>query len=1265
MACVYTVNGVVDEFATEVFQYVEDTSAKSRTPDSIEEIILQNKIGIRAEGASHMYLNPAQSQRYVLKKIDSINSIAKQGFMADDLLIRTERVGASIKLMVDYNVLRNIDKVAPDIYEFSTNVKQPEESNDILDESFDELIDSKDSGENSINIQNIKENGDFLTNLIVENIENNIRRLKEQPPSENNKTQQNKLLALLRRIKKKKESINSYYDFVHYLHDMSVKGEAQLRVLEKNYEALNAKGRISNVERERVLKKISDLKETLDSFYSGNSSQSIVTLLGAQVQSILASNMTDEIAAGEDILYYIKDAEERMRSVDSKFLDQVLPIHVDYLLQHAPIELNQQLDAKIERIKTNQVTVDINRFDIRYLKAKVSGRQAVLELNIKQLEEKKIGREAILAEMRASHKDASWFSLWLDPVIYSRNTGIQLFAAAVKTKLFNGYQSTLDTKYDLADPYRKFVQWKGVGEDNPNKLYEDILEVVKVYQRNSSGEFVPINVLSFVQQYNVTKFYDEKNKFYEEAKVRYNYPEGVKGADREAYLKTEEGRAFTAEVDAWWGRNTVQVEDANTQLDALIRKKEQLQFDILTQSVPETEKAQIYAAIYGLEYEINNLFSNGVFKGSLAIPNDSYLNPKYTNMPAEAKEYYDILIDKYKKAQLEKIGGTPQFKNTWDSFSYMAPSILKSTHDQFLEDGVSKSVKGFFQSNFLYQETDTEFGELLGKNKESLRSIPMHFVSTLDASKVSKDITNSIIKFDDMANRFRSKSELHGVVNVMRSALEKRLGTQMLPNGELQTNGILSKHGLYKLYSRAPQGGDSNDLKKVNEFLESVFYDRQSATEFGQTFLGASPDKLVSALTSLTAITSLGLNIPQAFNQWLMDNTVSVQESMASGYFSAKSLGKAKAHVLTLAGNLGETASGKLTKGNKLGAFMEATNALQEYSQAFERITGSAVKKSLNTSTLTFAQKAADIQLMGQKVLAMAFEMEGKLKDKDGNVIKNEDGSDANLYDVFIQDSKGRWILDPRVANLNLASFSLRVSSMSKTLNQLRGSVDVVAAQRRAAARLFLLFRSYFIPGLRRRFGYMDGAHIDVESGELTNGYYNTFINTISNLVQTRDLKRTFGDLTESERRNLIRAGAEIALSTIALVLANMIKGMFDDDDEKNPYWASFAVYQMLRLRSELVAFRNPEEFIRIVESPTATIRPVKNAWEAAGAIGNLGLYQLGWDVDEKDIFYQRKSGQYDKGDYKVVKEITDILPVFSGLSKTSNPENLAKFYEK
>jgi len=870
-----------------------------------------------------------------------------------------------------------------------------------------------------------------------------------------------------------------------------------------------------------------------------------------------------------------------MKEIDSRFLDAVLPIHVDYLLEYAPMDINKQLDAKIERIKTAGVVVDINRFDVRYLKARAAGRDAVLALNIKQLEEKKIGREAILAEMKASHTDASWFSLWLDPVVYSRSTSIQLFANAVKTKLFGAYQDTINTKYDLADPYRKFVNWKGVGEDNPAKLYEDILETITIYRRDDeTGKYSSTEVLSFVQQYDVSKFYAAKDKFYAEARARNNYPEGVKGKDLDAYFKTSDGKSYLEEVNSWWGQNTIPVEGAQSQLDALIRKKEALEFDVLTQAVPETEKAQIWAAINGLQYEIERVFSGGVFKGSLAVPNDIYLNPKYAQMPAEAREYYDILLDKYKTAQLKKIGGTPQFKNTWDDFSYVAPSIRKSAQDEFLEDGVSKSVKGFFQNNFLHQETDTEFGELLGKNKERLRAIPMHFVGTLDQALISRDITSSIIKFDDMANRFRSKSELHGVVNVMRSALENRMEVNLLPNGDLQTNSILSKYGLHKLYARSPQGGDSNDLKKVNEWLESVFYDRQSASDASATFLGMSPEKLSASISSLTAITALGLNIPQAANQWLMDNTVSIQEGISGGYFTAKNLGKAKMHMGTLGGNLAETASGKLTKGNKIGAFMELTNALQEGSQAFNNLTGSAAKKAASVSTLTFAQKAADIQLMGQKVL-------------------------------------------------------------------------------------LLLFRSYFVPGLRRRFGFGDGAHIDVESGELTNGYYNTMINAMSNLIQTRDLKKTFGDLSESEKKNLIRAGVEMAVSTIALMLANTIKGMFDDDDEKNPYWASFTVYQALRLRSELVAFRNIEEFIRLAESPTATIRPVKNAWELAISAKNLGMYNLGWPVDEKEIYYQRKSGPYEKGDLKVVKELTDILPGFSGVSKTNNPENLAKFYEK
>ena len=48
---------------------------------------------------------------------------------------------------------------------------------------------------------------------------------------------------------------------------------------------------------------------------------------------------------------------------------------------------------------------------------------------------------------------------------------------------------------------------------------------------------------------------------------------------------------------------------------------------------------------------------------------------------------------------------------------------------------------------------------------------------------------------------------------------------------------------------------------------------------------------------------------------------------------------------------------------------------------------------------------------------------------------------------------------------------------------------------------------------------------------------------------------------------------------------------------------------------------------------------------------------------DEKDIFYQRDSGRYQKGDRKIQKQVEDLMPIFRGLNKSGSPEEAAKYF--
>jgi hypothetical protein len=129
-------------------------------------------------------------------------------------------------------------------------------------------------------------------------------------------------------------------------------------------------------------------------------------------------------------------------------------------------------------------------------------------------------------------------------------------------------------------------------------------------------------------------------------------------------------------------------------------------------------------------------------------------------------------------------------------------------------------------------------------------------------------------------------------------------------------------------------------------------------------------------------------------------------------------------------------------------------------------------------------------------------------------------------------------------------------------------------------------------------------------------------------------------------------------------MIAMILNGMMDDDDEYDNWYTHMAIYQTNRLQTELKAFRSVNEFGRIVESPTAAANLVKDASQFITATNNLAGYYMGWPtIEEKDVFYQRRAGKYEKGDLKWAKELEDIIPIISGIVKTGDPEEANKYF--
>jgi hypothetical protein len=96
-------------------------------------------------------------------------------------------------------------------------------------------------------------------------------------------------------------------------------------------------------------------------------------------------------------------------------------------------------------------------------------------------------------------------------------------------------------------------------------------------------------------------------------------------------------------------------------------------------------------------------------------------------------------------------------------------------------------------------------------------------------------------------------------------------------------------------------------------------------------------------------------------------------------------------------------------------------------------------------------------------------------------------------------------------------------------------------------------------------------------------------------------------------------------------------------------------------MQSELTQFLKPNEFVKMAESPSATIRTVGKTTELL----NQFMIQTGGMItgDTEGMYYERKSGSHLKGDNKFLAKLEGLIPILNGISRSQNPEEASKWF--
>ena len=1075
------------------------------------------------------------------------------------------------------------------------------------------------------------------------------------------------------KVESKMVDLNEFFDFYEYV----VTRVETLRNMMQ--ELQDAPPPATQEEMHKRLNRIDAIRQTLDSLYTEDEKTSTVVQMTDLLRTLRREGELDGLEGDtKELLSDLQDALSELRDLNDTYFDTLIPMTTYTLASYASPEAAAQIEAEKKRVQESgdltgfrPVKLGISRAmsipEFKELNAEYFNRkktndpmsreefnEKAMAIKLRYIESKIVGVAQLTQELKEARKSKSIFSYWLDPIVYSRQQNLQLFALAVKDALYKANDDTINFTYELAPRYEEFKEFVGGSEFNQDELNEALLTTTKVRR---GGE--TIEVLSLVQQFDVDRYYSDYYKFMKDLAKKYNKPSPkASREDWNAWYKSTEANQFYEAKAMWYAQNTQPVggekaaqakyqavldeqnniEDRIKQLEAEANPRNREQILLLRADYYKLDARRKKMAAFVTTPQGAKL----VFMGELAQPNKNYESEKWKTIQQtpELKKYYDFIVKEYHKAQA-KIGNTQQQVNHWDKYSYIMPTIRKDGLGTLFEDGWKELLKEKGR-DFSRLDTDTEYGLMTEVDGQEIRGIPKYYTQPADQKNVSRDLAASITQFVHMANNYEQKSAIAGLVHSMLVIHEKKGVIK-------QEKGLPVRDQVANLSRRANElvirrdVGDNKDLAHLQDFIDTVFY---GVTDTTGDIGGLSVGKTVGKLTGTTALVGLAGNLLQIGNQAILDNLMTAQEAFTKQFFSAEDWAAASAEYIRNLGAIGD--AGAIVPKSKLAKAMQMFDARIDVIDSLgQRFGTSKGRKMLDKDSAFVGQHSIEHQTSGVRMLAVL--MSTKVKDKNGNAILLEDGKEANLYDMLIEKKNGQLTIDPRVANVSKTQIIAKIHGIAKRTNQVKGNFDAATIQRTAFGKAVMLFRNYFIPGLRRRYGHGDMFQVDHELGQVTKGYYQTFANTLRSLYD----KVVYGDelieTGEIDKQNMRRIAVDLAAIAGTLMLYAMMQSNLEDDDED--YTSAFIAYQSLRLYTELTGFANPVEGVRLAARPMATINFIEDYIKLGQALIYTGQYSVGAYFDEeqmqKDVFYQRKSGKYEKGDLKLRARMNKILPMF------------------
>lgn len=925
-----------------------------------------------------------------------------------------------------------------------------------------------------------------------------------------------------------------------------------------------------------------------------------------------------EDAIRSEMMVKLEDIQNNMAVIKEAYEDTAIDLLTDTLSENISYKANETAKKELEALK--------DRMNKETDSKKKEKRKADYEKALKQFRsEEGITKEVIRKALKeGSATDIGFLDRWLTPAASSSNELIGTFSRLLKDKMEDARQELIDFERKAAN---EFLKLDSSGKDNPAEFNKGLYEKVSFF-KELNDEGVPV--------------FEDRMVFVSE--IDLNALERAK-AELQVKLSKTELKNQSAVISKFYKDNyelrpkediTINGVVIEKGLNTLLKeKKELLDKNIISQK--DFDNFKLSFAGYT---------KNGVtyYNKELLIPKrNKFKNPKFDEIPSSKKQYYNFLVSSYFKSQ-ERLP---------HKLGYILPSIHKSGNDALRDGGLWKYIKYSASNLISIKEEDID------KYGDDSNSIPLIYNFSMKPEDISLDLIQSVILYEAESLEYKAKSEVADTGNILLSIVQKNSPYKTDELGNKFIDSFADKAGVKDEFLRYKKKlGDNYVAALLSMYIDSQIYGKLNIKSEAKVF-GINIDKLTSGIMSFASFTQIGGNPIASAANYLQANVQANIDAAAKDRVSDLSWQKSRLIYDKSLPDFMKDFNSPYSK-SLLGQLVDLYDPMQgEYKdKAGRKISKSMFKKLWSTDTWFFLQQMGEHSIQVRTMIAMMLDTK----------VTKPDGTITNLYDSYELDSTGKIKLKDGYKLPGKMSYNGKISrdfqaslhALNKRLHGVYNTQDRPDIERYWWGRLFVMYKKFLAPGLKRRYksrGY------DFEYGDITEGYWITFHRAL--LRDTAKLARFVSGLdksnyfTEFEKQNLRRSLREmmiVAATGFAVIILNSLLEAADDEDEKRNIRR--LLYTTMRLNNELGVygtFGDPQNFF--IPNAGEMYKTIKNPI-AAFSVTNK-LQKLLQQLTDPTAVYERDSGIWEKGDSKLW---ATFLKFWGYNGTNTDPENAIKY---